>query len=70
MMGFTLDNPIGSAPSIHGGRAYWRGCAFRGIFALLIYIAGVRLTDPSGSHAFELGALCGSAESGLITLLI
>lgn len=40
-----------------------------GIFGLLICIAGARLTDSRGSHAFELGALCGSAESDLITPL-
>ena len=57
----------GSAPSIRGGRAPRADCAILGIFGLLIYNAGARLTDSRGSHAFELGALCGSAESDLIT---
>ena len=42
-------------------------CAIPGIFGLLICYAGARLTDSRGSHAFEPGALCGSAESDLIT---
>lgn len=57
----------GSAPSIRGGRAPCADCAILGIFGLLIYYTGARLTDSHGSHAFELGALCGSAESDLIT---
>ena len=44
-------------------------CAILGIFGLLICIAGARLTDLSRSHVFELGTLCGSAESDLITPL-
>ena len=54
--------------SVHPRRsALCADCAILGIFGLLIYNAGARLTDSHGSHAFELGALCGSAESDLIT---
>ena len=62
------ERKLGSAPSIRGGGGWFHiHCAILGILGLLTCNAGARLTDSRGSHAFELGALCGSAESDLIT---
>lgn len=64
---------FGSAPSILCGLAPRADCAIRGIFALLIYYTGDRLTDSHGSHAFELWCalrFCGEWASYPVVLRV
>lgn len=60
----SLSALNGSAPSIRGGGQPFVHCAILGIFGLLTYYTGGRLTDTCVSHRLWL---CDSAESDLIT---